>query len=85
MTLLGQASLHTVIPVSCVLALSRNHVWGIISAVSLLRRLQYWLKQLLRLLRLRQTQERVSGWWSIEHHCILTAGIERGSYASALK
>ena len=37
----------------------RNHVWGIISAVALLRRLQYWLKQLLRLLRLRRTQERV--------------------------
>lgn len=35
-------------------------MWGIISAVALLHRLRYWLRKLLRLLRLRRSAERVS-------------------------
>jgi len=37
----------------------RNHVWGIITAVALLRRLRLWLKHILRALRLRQERETV--------------------------
>lgn len=40
--------------------LPRNYVWGIISAVALLHRFRYWLRRLLRLLRLRRSAERVS-------------------------
>lgn len=36
----------------------RNYVFGIISAIALLHRLRYWLRKLLRLLRLRRNVER---------------------------
>ena len=39
----------------------RNHVWGIITAIALLRRLRQWLRLIMRALRLRQGRETVRG------------------------
>lgn len=40
----------------------RNHLWGIIAAIAILRRCQHWLKYLLQLLRLRQNAESEDAW-----------------------
>ena len=40
--------------------ITRNHIWGVLGAIQLLRRLQYWLRRLMVLLRLRQFENSVS-------------------------
>lgn len=61
----------------CLASLSgffRNHVWSIIAAVALLRRLRYWLKKILRALRLQQAGN------SVSTHCLETLALEELSY-----
>ncbi len=45
-----------------ILSLPRNQVWEILAAIAVLRRLQQWLRYLLRLLRLRRHAERDDAW-----------------------
>ena len=37
-------------------------MWGILAAIAVLRRLQHWLRYLLRLLRLRRYSDREDAW-----------------------
>ena len=39
--------------------LVRNYMWGLLGALAVLRRLRYWLKRLLRWLRLRNVAQSV--------------------------
>ena len=44
----------------CTCMFIRNHIWGVLGAIQLLRRLQYWLQRLIVFLRLRQFEHSVS-------------------------
>ncbi|XP_065903239.1 peroxisomal membrane protein PEX13-like [Dysidea avara] len=40
----------------------KNHIWEVISAIQLLRRLQYWLRRIMIFLRLRQFETSENAW-----------------------
>lgn len=40
----------------------KNHIWGVLGAIQLLRRLRYWLRRLMVFLRLRQFEHSEAAW-----------------------
>ena len=58
--IIAQIHRHTHVIIMHTYVLIRNHIWGVMGAIQLLRRLQYWLRTLMVFLRLRQFEHSVS-------------------------